>query len=118
MIRLKLGGYVDENNKVMTQQELDEWIVKIQEKNEDLKERINKYWKECDRFEAENARLREALEIISKIRNTKHKNGPWTIAREALKQIKTCDHPYDGNMCMNAKPSDKCPDCGMNGYND
>ena len=39
-------------------------------------------------------------------------------AREALKQVKTCHHPYDGNMCMNAKPGDKCPDCGMNGYND
>lgn len=39
-------------------------------------------------------------------------------AREKLKQIKPCHHPYDGNMCMNAKPGDKCPECGMNGYND
>ena len=40
------------------------------------------------------------------------------LCSEKLKQVKTCHHPYGGNMCMNAKPGDKCPDCGMNGYND
>jgi hypothetical protein len=43
MIKLKLGGYVDENNKVMTQQELDDWIVKIQEENVRLKNALEWY---------------------------------------------------------------------------
>jgi hypothetical protein len=64
MIRLKLGGYVDENNKVMTQQELDEWIVKIQ---------------------AENARLREVLESISKNSCCHNCREAGLVAREALK---------------------------------
>ena len=62
MIRLKLGGYVDENNKVMTQQELDEWIVKIQE---------------------ENVRLKNALEWY--IDNSSNNNLGSRVAREALK---------------------------------
>jgi hypothetical protein len=62
MIRLKLGGYVDENNKVMTQQELDEWIVKIQE---------------------ENVRLKNAFEWY--IDNSSINNLGSRVAREALK---------------------------------
>ena len=63
MIRLKLGGYVDENNKVMTQQELDEWIVKIQE---------------------ENVRLKNALEWY--IDNSGNNNLGSRVAREALRR--------------------------------
>ena len=64
MIRLKLGGYVDENNKVMTQQELDEWIVKIQE---------------------ENVRLKNALEWY--IDNSSNNNLGSRVAREALRKF-------------------------------
>jgi hypothetical protein len=63
MIRLKLGGYVDENNKVMTQQELDEWIVKIQE---------------------ENVRLKNALEWY--LDNSGNNNLGSRVAREALRR--------------------------------
>jgi len=59
MIRIKMGGYVDDDGKIMTKQELDDWIIKVQE---------------------ENARLREALKSISKIYNDEDEpniNGYW-----------------------------------------
>jgi hypothetical protein len=45
-------------------------------------------WLKMRNLEAENQKLREALEIISKMgtqtRDGHKINGPWTIAREAL----------------------------------
>jgi hypothetical protein len=67
MVRIKMGGYVDQNDKIMTKEDLDAWIIKIQE---------------------ENARLREALKSISGIYNDEDepsKGYAGNIAREALK---------------------------------
>lgn len=50
------------------------WQVEsLRKENLDLKERINKYWKECDRFESENEKLRELLKM-----NTRNRvDGPY-----------------------------------------
>jgi hypothetical protein len=61
-----MGGYVDENDKIMTKEELDAWIIKIQE---------------------ENIRLIEALKEIEKDSWDYNKFGghAWDRASEALK---------------------------------
>jgi hypothetical protein len=56
--------------------------ARLREENTDLEERIIKYWKECDLFEAENARLREAFENILR---SNYGGYAEDIAREALK---------------------------------
>ena len=54
MIRIKMGGYLNEDDKILTKQELDEWIVEVQ---------------------AENARLREALEFYASTSSWRGENG-------------------------------------------
>lgn len=39
-------------------------IERLKAENEDLKSRIDKYWKECDRFESENQKLKEAAAVL------------------------------------------------------
>ena len=65
--------------------------ARLREENTDLDDRIIKYWKECDLFEDENARLREALLKIS-VPDPVSYDGMMTfsyklIAREALKGV-------------------------------
>jgi hypothetical protein len=63
--------------------------AKLREENTDLEERIIKYWKECDLFEDENARLREALKEIEMDSWDCNKYGvhAWDRAWEALKGV-------------------------------
>lgn len=40
MVRVKMGGYLNEDDKILTKQELDEWILEIQTENARLKEAL------------------------------------------------------------------------------
>jgi hypothetical protein len=54
MVRIKMGGYVDDDGKIMTESYKQVWEKKVATRT-----------KEITRLEAENARLREALKHIS-----------------------------------------------------
>ena len=66
MIRIKMGGYVDDNDKIMTKEELNDWILEIQ---------------------TENVRLREALERIDN-ECGRDDTIAWKIAGDALEALK------------------------------
>jgi hypothetical protein len=86
MIRLKLGGYVDENNKVMTQQELDDWIVKIQEENARLREALE-FYAQGDKTKTFSGEERY-LQLVANEMDISKVDGQWKTgkcAREALK---------------------------------
>ena len=82
MIRIKMGGYVDENDKVMTKEELDAWIIKIQEESARLRKALEFYadeknWSETKEYDED---LKHYVLDRSKVSQTYH----W-LAREALK---------------------------------
>jgi predicted RNase H-like nuclease (RuvC/YqgF family) len=77
-------------------EDLKQELDRLKAENADLKERIHKYWKECDRFENENSRFKEALIKIDNLPSNTDKD--WDIialdavgiAREALKGAESC----------------------------
>ena len=87
MIRIKMGGYVDQNDKIITKEELDAWIVETQSEIERLQKQVSditSMWMEAS---AENARLREALERIDN-ECGRDDTTAWKIAGDALEALK------------------------------
>jgi hypothetical protein len=76
MVRIKMGGYVDDDGKIMTESYKQVWEKKVATRT-----------KEITRLEAENARLREALEDIVHCIYGNEATFQWVEkkAREALK---------------------------------
>lgn len=43
MVRIKMGGYVDDDGKIMTKEELNDWILEIQAENARFKKALEFY---------------------------------------------------------------------------
>lgn len=82
--------------------DIDALIVKLKAANIKLQEQVEDLQQEILEYREYAADDRDLIQKYERMLNIS----------------KNCRHPYNGNMCINAKPGDKCPDCGMNGYND
>ena len=85
MVKIKMGGYVDDNGKIMTKEELNDWILEIQNENARLQKQVSGITSEWAKMCAYNVRLREALENIAKLGNMFEERASAQVAREALK---------------------------------
>ena len=88
---IMLADFAEKCEQIGYKKALDKYESRIEELEQDIQ-----YYQE------RLARLREQVRVLE----TKY-NVP-----------ESCSHPYNGNMCLKAKPDSKCPDCGFNGYND
>ena len=61
--------------------EIDKW------KDKYVEARSSGYAEGKEELQSQVQLLEDALKIISKVRNTDSKNGPWTIAKQALESL-------------------------------
>jgi hypothetical protein len=61
MVKIKMGGYVDDNGKIMTKEELNSWILEIQTENARLQKQISDMTTLWGEACAENIMLTEEL---------------------------------------------------------